>query len=300
MLAADDLRPQLGCYNPLQSAGKHVAIQTPNIDRLASEGMVFLNAYCQAALCGPSRSSLLTGRRPDTTHVRTIGPYWRTVGGNFTSLPEHFRLNGYSTHGLGKIFHPGSTSGGTNSAGYVNPGIDAPWVIGDDYPHAWTLNDPEIPPYFHAPNKLFWQCSAAPGYNTTCPPPGGMGRRITPSMLTVNTSLEREVPLMDEQLATQAIKTLAILKARAEPWFVAVGFHLPHLPELVPERFVEQYQSAELPDNQFAPYKMPRVAWSHSGELLGQYSDARALHASGAINSTLPEKYAKGLRQHYY
>ena len=119
-------------------------------------------------------------------------------------------------------------------------------------------------------------------------------------MLTVNTSLEREVPLMDEQLATQAIKTLAILKARAEPWFVAVGFHLPHLPELVPERFVEQYQSAELPDNQFAPYKMPLVAWSHSGELLGQYSDARALHASGAINSTLPEKYAKGLRQHYY
>ena len=215
---------------------------------------------------------------------------------------------------MGKIFHPGSTSGGTNSEGYVNPGIDTPWVLGDDYPHAWTLNDPDIPPYFHAPNKLFWQCSAAPGYNTTCPPPG-MYRRITPAMLTVNASLEREVPLMDEQLATQAIKTLGILKAREEvsstatmpqpqpepqPWFVAVGFHLPHLPELVPARFVEQYQNAELPDNQFAPYKMPPVAWSHSGELLGQYSDARALHASGAINSTLPVNYTKGLRQHYY
>ena len=67
-----------------------------------------------------------------------------------------------------------------------------------------------------------------------------MGRRVTPSYATVNASLEAEVPLMDDQLATQASKTLAVLASRpGQPWFCAVGFHLPHLPDLVPERFVD-------------------------------------------------------------
>eukprot|EP00040_Diaphanoeca_grandis_P010578 m.54202 g.54202 ORF g.54202 m.54202 type:complete len:714 (+) comp21876_c0_seq1:230-2371(+) len=303
MLAADDLRPQLGCYSPMSWVGEHVTMHTPEIDAFANSpgSIVFLNSYCQQAICGPSRSSLLTGRRPDTTKVRTIGPYWRKVGGNFTSLPQHFKENGYTSVGHGKIFHPGSTSGGSNSAGYVNPGPTQPWIIGDDYPYAWTTNDPDLPPYFHAPNKMFWQCSAKPGYNTTCPP-GGMGHRITPSMLSVNASLEADVPLMDDQIATQAVKTLGILNTRTDnPWFVAVGFHLPHLPELVPERFVDLYPDpVDLPDNQFAPHGMPEVAWSHSSELLGQYADARALDATGAINTTLPPTFTRNLRRHYY
>eukprot|EP00037_Helgoeca_nana_P016342 m.153861 g.153861 ORF g.153861 m.153861 type:complete len:698 (+) comp23475_c0_seq2:76-2169(+) len=300
MIAADDLRPQLGCYQPEGWAGRHVEMHTPNIDALANRSVVFLRSYCQQAICGPTRASLLTGRRPDTTNVHTIGPYWRTVGGNFTSLPQHFKQSGYTTVGHGKIFHPGSSSGGTAS-GYVNPGPAFPWVLGDDYPYAWTTDDPELSPYYHAPNKMYWQCSAAPGYNTTCPG-GGMGHRETPSYATVNASLEAEVPLMDDQIATQAVKTLGILKGRPDtPWFVGVGFHLPHLPDLVPQRFVDLYPNpVDLPDNQFAPNHMPLVAWSSSGELREQYSDARALGATGAVNTTLPANFTVALRRHYY
>ena len=84
------------------------------------------------------------------------------------------------------------------------------------------------------------------------------------------------------------------------PWFCAVGFHLPHLPELVPRRYVDRYDDTGLPDNQFAPVGMPAVAWSNYDELRGQYSDARALHSSGAINSTLPAAFTRSLRKHYY
>jgi iduronate 2-sulfatase len=77
VFAADDLRPQLGCYEPLPSLGRHVPMSTPHIDELAARdgSVIFTNSYCQEAICGPSRASLLTGRRPDTTNVHSIGPY---------------------------------------------------------------------------------------------------------------------------------------------------------------------------------------------------------------------------------
>jgi iduronate 2-sulfatase len=61
----------------------------------------------QQALCAPSRNSLLTSRRPDTLGLYDFYSYWREVAGNYTTLPEHLRNNGYSTASLGKIFHPG-------------------------------------------------------------------------------------------------------------------------------------------------------------------------------------------------
>ena len=253
-----------------------------------------------------TRASLLTGRRPDTTGITVdLGSYWRTKGGNFTSLPQHFRDNGYTTVGHGKIFHCGPCSGGT-TRNYTNPGPEHPTVQGDDHPYAWTLDDPELllNGYYHAPNELYSVCSAAPGYGTPCPG-GGMGDRVTPSFGTINASSEAAVPLVDQQLADKAIQTLGILANRSQhsadapPWFVAVGFHLPHLPDLVPQRFVEMYPDAGLPDGGFAPDHMPAVAWSSSGEL-NQYSDVRAMHESGAINATRPASWTRELRRHYY
>ena len=104
-IAVDDLRTELGTYG-------HQQIKSPNIDKLASKSLVFDRAYCQVAVCSPSRASLLTGRRPDTNHVWTISndEYWRAYT-NATSLPQYFKENGYVTVGMGKIFHPGAPSG---------------------------------------------------------------------------------------------------------------------------------------------------------------------------------------------
>jgi len=96
LLISDDMRPDIGAYGV-----KHMI--TPNLDRLASHSIVLRHAYVQQAVCSPSRTSMLTGRRPDTTHVHDLYHYWRQVAGNFTTLPEYFKQHGYKTAGIGKV-----------------------------------------------------------------------------------------------------------------------------------------------------------------------------------------------------
>lgn len=100
-LIADDLRPTLGCYSD-------PVVRSPNIDQLASVSTVFHNAYAQQAVCGPSRVSFLTSRRPDTTKLYDFNSYWRVHAGNYTTLPQYFKSNGYTTLSVGKVFHPGN------------------------------------------------------------------------------------------------------------------------------------------------------------------------------------------------
>ncbi len=97
-IAVDDLRLDLGTYGI-------DFVKSPNIDKLASESLVFDRAYCQVAMCSPSRASLFTGRRPDTNHVWKIAgdEYWRTTT-NATTIPQYFKENGYVSAGIGKIY----------------------------------------------------------------------------------------------------------------------------------------------------------------------------------------------------
>ncbi|MEM7015059.1 MAG: sulfatase-like hydrolase/transferase, partial [Verrucomicrobiota bacterium] len=97
-IASDDLRPALGCY------GDETVI-TPNIDSLAARGTTFLRAYCQQAVCSPSRLSLMTGRRPDTTRVWDLSTHFREALPNVVTLPQHFKNHGYQTRSVGKIYH---------------------------------------------------------------------------------------------------------------------------------------------------------------------------------------------------
>jgi len=95
-IAVDDLRPELGCY------GKDY-IKSPNIDRIAKAGMVFNRAYCQQAVCSPTRSSLMTGTRPDTTKVWDLVTHFRDALPEVVTLGQHFKQNGYFVQGMGKI-----------------------------------------------------------------------------------------------------------------------------------------------------------------------------------------------------
>jgi iduronate 2-sulfatase len=100
-IAVDDLKPNLGCY------GDQI-VQSPNIDRLAESGTVFLNNHCQQAVCAPSRASLLTGWRPDRTMVWNLSTLIRDKNPDIVTLPQYYKANGYETAGTGKIFDPRS------------------------------------------------------------------------------------------------------------------------------------------------------------------------------------------------
>ncbi len=123
-IAIDDLRPALGCY------GDQVAV-TPNIDRLAGRGTVFHRAYCQQAVCSPSRLSLMTGRRPDTIRVWDLGTHFRAAIPDVVTLPQHFKNHGYHTQSLGKIYH-----------GSGKPSKDPPsWSVEPQYDF---VRDPKV------------------------------------------------------------------------------------------------------------------------------------------------------------
>ena len=95
-IAADDLRPELGCYGVAH-------VKTPNLDRLATRGVVFTRAYCQEPLCNATRASLLTGLRPDSTGVVENEAHFRTKNPDVITLPQYFKNNGYVTMTIGKI-----------------------------------------------------------------------------------------------------------------------------------------------------------------------------------------------------
>ena len=255
-ITVDDLRTDLGCY---ASNGQTNLIRTPNIDRLAGKSLLLRNAYAQIALCSPSRTSLLTGRRPDTTHVYDLVKYFRTESGRFVTIPEYFKQNGYVTVGIGKIFHSGSASGNNDDVA------------------SWSE------PYYHAPNLVYWDVKNI------------SHRAVSKAEWTLK-------PLPDMQIADRALKTLErLVLDNKRPFFLAIGFHKPHLPFIVPDTFVDLYpmEDITLPNNMFAPVYMPKVAWSYYGELR-HYKDIRKQMLSGKINTTLPEDLIKDLRRYYY
>ena len=121
-LVADDMRPEIGAYiGPDFPSPVHPRISTPNLDALAAKSLVLKRAYVQQAVCSPSRTSFLTGRRPDTTHVHDIIRYFRNVAGNFTTIPQYFKEHGYVTAGAGKVFHGGMASDNDDPISWTEP-----------------------------------------------------------------------------------------------------------------------------------------------------------------------------------
>ena len=270
-IAIDDLRPDLGAYN-------RSYIRSPHIDSLASKSILFKRAYCQVAVCSPSRASLLTGRRPDTNHVWKIATdeYWRTVpdSTNATSIPQYFKENGYISIGMGKLYHPGAPSGN------------------DDDKYSWS---PEGLPYFHATEEDGIAKHAA-WYNFDQP----------------------DNYLRDGKIADNAISVLQQLKQNrskgdTRPFWLGVGFHKPHLPFYCTSKYYDLYPSIEdtkLPENPNAPEGMPDIAFSVWGELKS-YSDIGVLfngtecgkNAEISIHGKechVPDNKIKELRRAYY
>ncbi|XP_076467521.1 iduronate 2-sulfatase-like [Babylonia areolata] len=259
-LVVDDLRPKLGCYGESNMV-------TPNIDQLASKSVRFNYAYVQQAVCSPSRTSFLTGRRPDSTRIFDLRHYFRQLAGNYTTLPQHFKNNGYITQSVGKIFHPGSASGFT-----------------DDYPYSWTY------PAFHAPTKKYTG-------KKICPRPDGKLYHDAVCPVDLNTVPGGSLP--DIQNTDYTIQFLKNRSMDHKPFFVGMGYHRPHLPFAYPKEYLDLYPLSKihLAVNPFRPPWLPNVSWTPWDELRS-YEDISAMNISYPFGS-VPLHYQLKLRQSY-
>ena len=230
---ADDLRPELASYGS-------PAI-TPNFDRLAIRSVQFDRAYCQQALCNPSRSSMLTGRRPDTLKLWHNGLHFRERNPDVTTLPLCFKEHGYTTRCVGKIFHNWHTKekGDARSWSapeflhYANHGDDVAQVTGDLPPNVASRaprNYGQVPLY---------ECRDVP-----------------------------DEAYFDGRVAAEAVRVMR--EVREQPFFLAVGFWKPHAPFNAPKKYWDMYDRAKLPPlNPARPTGAPDIAFHDGRELRG-------------------------------
>lgn len=255
-IAVDDLRPELGCYGAAH-------MKTPHLDRLASQGMLFERAYCQVAVCNPSRSSVLSGTRPDTTGVLDNQHFMRPNMPDVISLPQHFKNHGYTSLSLGKIFHHSEREPGDDPQSWSEPA----WYHGEPYKHWFTQESLDYVKQLKALPKAQQpkQLRAAP----------------------FEAANEPDASYPDAQTAAKAIETLQRLKAEAKPFFLSVGFVKPHLPFTCPQKYWDLYPEAsiQLATNTQRPKDAPEPAFHNNYELRsygtvpenGPISDAMAL-----------------------
>ncbi|MBN1124848.1 MAG: sulfatase [Sedimentisphaerales bacterium] len=233
-IAVDDLRPQLGCYGD-------PTVKSPHIDRLAARGTVFTRAYCQQALCSPSRISLLSGRYPATTRIFNIGPALRETMPEIVTLPQHFKNNGYYARSLGKVYHVG---------------IDDPpsWSI-----PSWQSRKPRYGPMGQSMARKYREEMKKAGKPI---PARGEGAAFYagPAFEAPNVPDDE---LSDGDIGREAVQTLKDLACKPEqPFFLAVGFHNPHVPWIAPKKYWDLYDPETIPmaENTYSPKDAPDFA----------------------------------------
>jgi len=224
-IAVDDLRPELAVYG-----ANH--IKSPYIDQLAAQSLVFDRAYCNIPVCGASRASLLSGVRPGRHRFIGYSTYLDEDYPGVTSLPMHFRNNGYTTISNGKIYHHQ-----------------------DDDAEAWDevwkpVNKVTSRDYLTEVNIELEKEGKTRGYpyeNAAVP----------------------DTAYRDGKLAEKAVEDLKKLKEKGKPFFLAVGFYKPHLPFNAPQKYWDLYDPSKisLPDNYLQPETTPDEAFHNFGEL---------------------------------
>jgi iduronate 2-sulfatase len=208
-IAVDDMNTDLGCYGSS-------LVKSPNIDRLAKRGVRFDRAYCQYALCSPSRSSLMTGLRPDTTRVFDLQFHFRQGLPDVVTLPQMFMKNGYFVARVGKIYH------------YGNPGD-----IGTN-----SLDD-----------RASWMQRINPaGRDHTALELDVMnytpGRGLGAAMAFLADKIGTDQQHTDGKVANEAIKLLE--QHKDAPFFIAAGFYKPHCPWITPAKYFDLYSMNQI------------------------------------------------------
>ena len=249
-IAVDDLRPELGCYG-------HPLIKSPNIDQLASSGVRFTRSYCNIAVCGASRASIMSGVRPSQTLFVGHDCYLDQHLPGTVSLPMHFRNNGYQTISLGKVFHHQNDSKGS---------WDTNWRPETIKGVSWR--DYQLPENIAADKS---EKSRGEPYE--------------------RADVADEA-YFDGKIAVKAIAELKACSKSGKPFFMAVGFLKPHLPFNAPSKYWDLYPEKDirLPDRMQKPEDAPDVAMHSFGELRAY----AGIPATGPVSDEMALKLIQG------
>ena len=254
-IPVDDLRPEFGAYG-------NDFVKTPNMDRIARQGVTFMRTYCQQAVCNPSRASLLTGLRPDATRVWDLQTEFRKTIPNAITLPQYFKENGYHTVGLGKAFH-------NNDPDTISWSETPEHLDGFPFdPDAVYLNEENL----EIQQQKIAALKAA-GKSTIDP----LGHWYVKANATEIADADDDA-YYDGAQTTEAIKILERLKDQDQPFFLSVGYYRPHLPFNAPKKYWDMYDRDSIPlaENQFVPEGIPPYLVHGDAELRG-YSDCKDL-----------------------
>ena len=238
LICVDDLKPVLGCYGD----GK---AQTPALDGLAARGVRFERAYCNQAVCSPSRNSLMTSLRPQTLGIYDLATHFRKSAPDAITLGQYFKGHGYFTEGLGKTFHTGH--------GNI-----------DDV-HSWSV------PSWRPKGSAY-----AEPKNAADPQGGSDAKGAAWESADVS-----DQQYADGQIAEEAIRRLQSAKERGKPFFLTVGFLKPHLPFVAPKKYWDLYQREAF---SVAQLQTPPVgAPSYAGQPGGELRNYRGIPAKGVL-----------------
>lgn len=209
-IAVDDLRPELGCFGNKE-------IHSPNIDALAARGILFERAYCQVAVCGASRASIMTGLRPQTTRCWDYKTPMRNKNPDALSMPQYFKEQGYKTLSIGKIYHASD----------------------DDFPEGWSEKPLRgLGPSYASPDGIAAQKKASRIERET-------GVRSNGPASENGGDVDDDA-YGDGMVAKTAVGRLKTLAADKTPFFLAVGFAKPHLPFNAPGKYWELYDRSKI------------------------------------------------------
>ena len=257
LICVDDLKPLLGCYGDR-------TVKTPNLDRLADGGMLFENAYCNQAVCAPSRNALMTGLRSTTLGIYDLGTNFRLAAPEAVTVAQHFKAHGYRTEALGKIMH----------TGHGNREDAASWSV----PH-WR---PSGGQYVNASN----QAPAPPRKSSSAAAAAARGAPVESADVP-------DAAYADGMIADEAVKRLRAAANKADvPFFLAVGFIKPHLPFCAPKKYWDLYrrEAFALPVITTAPVGAPAYAATNWGEL----RNYKGMPSKGALSDDLQRELIHG------
>jgi len=264
MILVDDLKPTLGCF------GDPIA-QSPNLDRLAARGVRFERAYCNQAVCAPSRNNLMLGARSTSTGLYSLGVNFRHAVPHAITLPQYFKQHGYHSAGIGKVFH----------IGHGNTNDEASWSV----------------PF--QPDKVI-------DYVMTASTNGTLTREqayFSNTRLGANKSLPRgaawecadvlDTAYADGRIADEGIRRLRRAREKpSQPLFLALGFCKPHLPFCAPKKYWDLYDRDNLPVS--AVREPPRGAPAYAAKTLGELNQYKPVPQKPPLSEDLERTLIHG------